>query len=797
MKTKRILSLLMVLALCLSLLPLGVVPARAAGKLYADTNCDGKVDMVDVLCLNSYLNDAASYKITDQGKINADCCDAKDGAGLDENDSKAIFLSLVNLVALPCTAADLEGHNGYAGTNWTPGNTGDEETADVKITFAGQDGSSSLTARPGDEIAVNVNIDAQGNKVAALIARFQCSDGLAVTAIGENEDAFGRTVTSNIKSHKAAYTVDGVGGAVVPTAGKAAFTLTVKVPDTADDGHTYQLGFDGDVLVYGGIPYDAYSTFLTPLTITVEKVEYYDPTDPDEQNKTCDDYTVINAQTELTSGWYAVPKNADVTITSRVEVTGDVNLILCDGARLVLPEGIHLTGDNTLTVWGQEKGTGELETTGTEGNAGIGGGKGSADGGNGGTVIVYGGVVTATGGNGAAGIGAGDGGSSHGSLTLGAGCAAKGRNSEEEGWTLASAPGTYRYFKIQPAATVTFLPNDGTGESHAQTEFRGESVTLAANGFTRAGYTFAGWNTEQTPTEQTPGTVYADKASVTLSADLTLYAQWTAIPATAPTIDTQPQNMDRTYGNTDGCLTVAASATDGHKLSYQWYSNTSAGSEGGTAIDGATDASYAFPADKSAGSYYYYCVVNATRTDNNETAAVTSDAAKVTVNAKAVTAAMLSAIAAQIYTGSALTPTVEVKDGSTPLTSSDYTVAYSSNTDPGTATVTITGKGNYTGTASGTFQIYGVKGAWENGSLTATAHVAEPANALLIAAVYDRNGKQVSVNVIELTEGKTSYETGVTAKTSGYTCKLMVVSKGTCAPLCEAWSEKAESSDKT
>ncbi len=718
MKTKRILSLLMALALCLSLLPLGVVPARAAGKLYGDTNCDGKVDMADVLCLNSYLNDAASYKITDQGKINADCCDAKDGAGLDENDSKAILLSLVNLVALPCKAAHLVGHHEYDGTNWTPGDTGSEETADVKITFAGQDGSSSLTARPGEEIAVNVNIDARGNEVAALIARFTCSDGLDVTAIGEDEEAFGRKVTSNIKAHKAAYTVDGAGGAAVPAAGKAAFTLTVKVPDTADDGHTYQLGFDGDVLVYQKKPYGTYSTFLTPLTITVEKVEYYDPTDPDEQNKTCDDYTVINAQTELTNGWYVVPKNADVTITSRVEVTGDVNLILCDEARLVLPEGIHLTGDNTLTVWGQEKGTGELETTGTEGNAGIGGDKGSTDGGNGGTVTVYGGVVTATGGEGAAGIGAGDGGSSHGSLTVGAGCAAKGRNSEEEGWTLVSAPGTYRYFKIQPAAT-------------------------------------------------------------------------------APTIDTQPQNMVRTYGETDGCLTVAASAADGHVLSYQWYSNTSAGNEGGTAIDGATDASYAFPADKSAGSYYYYCVVTATRTDNNETAAVTSDAAKVTVNAKVVTAAMISDIAAQIYTGSALTPTVEVKDGNTPLTSSDYTVAYSGNTDPGTATVTVTGKGNYTGTASGTFQIYGVKGAWENGSLTATAHAAEPANALLIAAVYDRNGKQTSVSVVELTAGKTSYETGVTAKTSGCTCKLMLVSRSACAPLCEAWSEKAESPDKT
>jgi hypothetical protein len=44
-----------------------------------------------------------------QGKINADCCDAKGGEGLDANDSDAIIKSIVPLVkALPCTAADLK-----------------------------------------------------------------------------------------------------------------------------------------------------------------------------------------------------------------------------------------------------------------------------------------------------------------------------------------------------------------------------------------------------------------------------------------------------------------------------------------------------------------------------------------------------------------------------------------------------------------------------------------------------------------------------------------------------------------
>ena len=76
------------------------------------------------------------------------------------------------------------------------------------------------------------------------------------------------------------------------------------------------------------------------------------------------------------------------------------------------------------------------------------------------------------------------------------------------------------------------------------------------------------------------------------------------------------------------------------------------------------------------------------------------------ISAKAVTAAMIADIADQTYTGSAITPTLTVKDGGTTLTlNTDYEVAYEKNVNAGSATATITGKGNYTGTASKTFTI--------------------------------------------------------------------------------------------
>ena len=51
------------------------------------------------------------------------------------------------------------------------------------------------------------------------------------------------------------------------------------------------------------------------------------------------------------------------------------------------------------------------------------------------------------------------------------------------------------------------------------------------------------------------------------------------------------------------------------------------------------------------------------------------------------------------YDGTAKTPTVTVKDGEATLVeNTDYTLAYTANTNAGTATVTVTGKGNYSGT---------------------------------------------------------------------------------------------------
>lgn len=65
-------------------------------------------------------------------------------------------------------------------------------------------------------------------------------------------------------------------------------------------------------------------------------------------------------------------------------------------------------------------------------------------------------------------------------------------------------------------------------------------------------------------------------------------------------------------------------------------------------------------------------------------------------------------IPAKSYTGKELTPSITIKDGDKKLKcgwKNDYTVSYENNKDIGTATVTINGRGSYTGTKTLTFRI--------------------------------------------------------------------------------------------
>ncbi len=78
--------------------------------------------------------------------------------------------------------------------------------------------------------------------------------------------------------------------------------------------------------------------------------------------------------------------------------------------------------------------------------------------------------------------------------------------------------------------TITFDANGGTGIGYTQTVASGAAAELKPNAFTKDGCSFDGWNTAANGS----GDPYTDGQSVTLSDDLTLYAQWAQTPPAAP-----------------------------------------------------------------------------------------------------------------------------------------------------------------------------------------------------------------------------------------------------------------------
>ncbi|HEY4152444.1 MAG TPA: InlB B-repeat-containing protein, partial [Pseudolysinimonas sp.] len=145
----------------------------------------------------------------------------------------------------------------------------------------------------------------------------------------------------------------------------------------------------------------------------------------------------------------------------------------------------------------------------------------------------------------------------------------------------------YAQWTALPNHTVTFNNNGGTGTM--ANEVHNVATALTTDTFTRLGYTFSGWNTAANGS----GTAYADAASYPFTADVTLYAQWTALP-----------NHTVTFNNNGGTGTMAnevnniaaALTTDTFtRLGYTFSGWNTAANGSGTAY--ADSASYPFTAD--------------------------------------------------------------------------------------------------------------------------------------------------------------------------------------------------------
>ena len=211
-----------------------------------------------------------------------------------------------------------------------------------------------------------------------------------------------------------------------------------------------------------------------------------------------------------------------------------------------------------------------------------------------------------------------------------------------------------------------------------------EGITLEGNKLTAANKaaTVGTFNIKVTATETTNFTAPTEKTitvKVTDKADADVHITG--------------ETADKTYGDENFTLTATKTAPDGG--AWSWSSTDSAILE----ITSGADTDTPTIKVKKVGTAIL--TVTYISDDYYGSADVT-----ITVAAKAVTADMIGNIPAQEYTGNDIKPTPEVTDGTTKLTSGeDFEYSYSNNRDVGTATLTITGNGNYTGKVEQKFTI--------------------------------------------------------------------------------------------
>ena len=168
-------------------------------------------------------------------------------------------------------------------------------------------------------------------------------------------------------------------------------------------------------------------------------------------------------------------------------------------------------------------------------------------------------------------------------------------------WIKAGNATLYAHWKAD-TVTITFDPGTGSGSTKTQTVTAGTATALtsvSALGYSKTGYSFYRWR------KGTTSTYYANQASVTITAAMTLTAQWTANTYTVTLYNGSTKYLayTMTYDSTtftsgtssNGITTVGTGVSKtGYDFNGWWNS-----SSGGTRVFTATGAK-----DTSATSYW-------------------------------------------------------------------------------------------------------------------------------------------------------------------------------------------------
>ena len=300
------------------------------------------------------------------------------------------------------------------------------------------------------------------------------------------------------------------------------------------------------------------------------------------------------------------------------------------------------------------------------------------------------------------------------------------------GWYTKASEGDKRTYTKMPAYNETLYA-----------QWASSGIALPTTN--KAGYVLAGWYTDSALTSE----VTLSDGKYIPTANITLYAKWEEVvitlnpisftydgtekkPETTVKVGSKTLEKDKDYtveyknninvgtatvtitgkGSYEGVTATTTFKINEKRITIPAGKTLTYNGEEQTGVDSKDE--YKFSGTiKATNAGTYSATATLIDTANTKWSDETTEAKTISwkINAKKLSGNVtVSDVEDKTYTGSAITPEVEVKDTArnTVLTkNTDYTISYKNNVNAGTATITITGKGNYTGTVEKTFKING------------------------------------------------------------------------------------------
>ncbi len=228
------------------------------------------------------------------------------------------------------------------------------------------DKNASLTIEDGkitNSRSAGIRVDSgtltvSGGAIESYGAGIQVGGG-TVTVTG-NPKIYGKSSNALLINGKSTVTLSGGRYTTDENDKHSIWTTVGNVEDLLVEGYRYtdSNGNNNIKIISNGY---GSGTDSADVSVSDYSIKYIDANGNEQK---CTDYSEITADTVtgkniLSEGWHVVKDNIDGW---KLGINGNstVNVILCDGASLSLPNTLYMFDDATLNIYGQSEGTGRL-----------------------------------------------------------------------------------------------------------------------------------------------------------------------------------------------------------------------------------------------------------------------------------------------------------------------------------------------------------------------------------------------------------------------------------------------------